>query len=53
MTKRNTEWSPMWRDANESVAQIEARTAALAPDARAYLARVGALDVAQMLGVEA
>ena len=38
MTKRNTEWSPMWRDANEPTSRIEARTAEHARAAALYVA---------------
>lgn len=49
-----TDYTPMLTaDGEQNVATIEAAIAADAPAARAYLARVGALDLAPMLGIPA
>mgnify|MGYP006188376857 CR=1 FL=1 len=49
-----TEYAPMLTaDGEQTVAAIEDAIAADAPAARAYFARVGALDLAAMQGIPA
>lgn len=54
MSAADREYSPMRRiDGEESTAALEARIAHDAPAALAYLTRVGAEDLAPMLGIVA